>query len=215
MGCFMRFLSQALLLGILFVAPGRVGGVFGTHLCCLHADENNNSSLKESPELNRRALEEKARQDPAWYERMLRDLDAFQSLPADQQERMRQLDKQLSAENAATNKKLMRVLERYVNWLDKLPPADRKFIEDAPNSKDRLRRIREIREKQWVQTLPKAVREEIMHAKGAERQALIKKYRQEEKKRRQEWDAAMKRGGAQPPRAGKLLDDQQKKNQKD
>jgi hypothetical protein len=179
------------------------------------ADEDKNSSFKTGPELNRRALEEKARQDPAWYERMLRDLDAFQSLSADQQERMRQLDKQLSAENSATNKKLMRVLERYVNWLDKLPPADRKFIEDASNSKERLRRIREVREKQWVQTLPKAVREEIMRAKGAERQALIKKYRQEEKKRRQEWDAAMKRGGAQPARAGKLSDDSQKKNQKD
>jgi hypothetical protein len=179
------------------------------------ADEDKNSSLKTGPELNRRALEEKARQDPAWYERMLRDLDAFQSLSADQQERMRQLDKQLNAENAAANKKLMRVLERYVTWLEKLPAADRKFIEDASNSKERLRRIREVREKQWVQALPKAVREEIMHAKGAERQALIKKYRQEEKKRRQEWDAAMKRGGAQPPRAGKMLDDQQKKNQKD
>jgi hypothetical protein len=179
------------------------------------ADENNNSSLKDTPKSNRRALEEKARQDQAWYERMLRDLDAFQSLPVDQQERMRQLDKQLSAENAATNKKLMKVLERYVNWLEKLPPADRQFIEDASNSKERLRRIREVREKQWVQTLPKAVREEIMRAKGADRQALIKKYRQEEKKRRQEWDAAMKRGGGQPARAGKLSEELQKKNQKD
>ena len=180
-----------------------------------NADENNNPSLKAGPELSRRALEEKARQDPAWYERMLRDLDAFQSLPVDQQERMRQLDKQLSAESAATNKKLMRVLERYVNWLGKLPTAERKFIEDASNSKERLRRIREVWEKQWVQTLPKAVREEIMRAKGAERQALIKKYRQEEKKRRQEWDAARKRGGAQPARAGKLSEELQKKNQKD
>jgi len=181
----------------------------------LRADDDKKLSPKDSPEQNRRALEEKARQDPAWYERMLHDLDAFQSLPADQQERMRQLDKQLSAQNAATNKKLMKALERYVNWLEKLPPADRKFIEEASDSKDRLRRIRQVREKQWIQTLPKAVREEIMQAKGAERQALIKKYRQEEKKRRQEWDAAMKRGGAQPPRAGKMLDDQQKKNQKD
>jgi len=181
----------------------------------LRADDDKKSSPKDSPEQNRRGLEEKARQDPAWYERMLRDLDAFQSLPADQQERMRQLDKQLSAQNAATNKKLMKALERYVNWLEKLPPADRKFIEDASDSKDRLRRIRQVREKQWIQTLPKAIREEIMQAKGAERQALIKKYRQEEKKRRQEWDAAMKRGGAQPPRAGKMSDEQQKKNQKD
>jgi hypothetical protein len=201
----MRFLSKTLLLSVVIL-------VVQSHL---RADEDKNSSLKDTPESNRRALEEKARQDPAWYERMLRDLDAFQSLPADQQERMRKLNKQLSAENAATNKKLMKVLERYVNWLEKLPEADRKFIEDASNSKERLRRIREVREKQWVQTLPKAVREEIMHAKGAERQALIKKYRQEEKKRRQEWDAAMKRGGAQPGRAGRLSDDLQKKNQKD
>jgi hypothetical protein len=184
----------------------------GSHL---RADDDKKSSPKDSPEQSRRALEEKARQDPAWYERMLRDLDAFQSLPADQQERMRQLDKQLSAQNAATNKKLMKALERYVNWLEKLPPADRKFIEDASDSKERLRRIRQIREKQWVQTLPKSVREEIMQAKGPERQALIKKYRQEEKKRRQDWDAAMKRGGAPPPRAGKMSDEQQKKNQKD
>jgi hypothetical protein len=210
----MRFLSKALVLGICVVALGRVGGVFGTHLCSLRADENKNSSTKYSPEQSRRALEEKARQDPAWYERMLRDLDAFQSLPADQQERMRQLDKQLSAQNAAINKKLMKVLERYVNWLEKLPETDRKFIEDASNSKERLQRIRQVREKQWIQTLPKAVREEIMHAKGAERQALIKKYRQEEKKRRQEWDAAMKRG-LPPSRAGKVSDDQPKKNQKD
>jgi hypothetical protein len=201
----MRFLLRLLMLGIVTLLAE-------SHL---RADDDKKSSPKDSPEQNRRGLEEKARQDPAWYERMLRDLDAFQSLPADQQERMRQLDKQLSAQNAATNKKLMKALERYVNWLEKLPPADRKFIEDASDSKDRLRRIRQVREKQWIQTLPKAIREEIMQAKGAERQALIKKYRQEEKKRRQEWDAAMKRGGAQPPRAGKMSDEQQKKNQKD
>jgi len=179
------------------------------------ADDSPHSSraLKDDPEQSRRALEEKARQEPEWYQRTLRDLDAFQSLPADQQERMREIDRQLSAQDSRTRQKLMRALERYSAWLDRLPPADRKYIENAPNSKERLRRIREVRDKQWLQTQPKAVREEIMRAKGKERQELIQKYRQEEKKRRQEWEAGLKRGNVSP-RAGKLSDEQQKKNQK-
>ncbi len=183
----------------------------------LAADDSKESSraLQDDPEQRRRALEEKARQDPQWYERTLRDLDAFHSLPAGQQERMRELDRQLNAQDARTRQKLMRALERYAAWLDHLPPADRKYIESAANSKERLRRIREIRDKQWVQTLPKAVREEIQRAKGKERQELIQKYRQEERKRRQEWEAGMKRGNLQGPRAGRFSDEQQKKSQKD
>jgi hypothetical protein len=180
------------------------------------ADDSSQSSrsLKGGTEQSRRALEEKARQDHEWYQRTLRDLDAFQSLPVNQQERMREIDRQLNAQDSCTRQKLMRALERYSAWLDRLPPADRKYIENASNSKERLRRIREVRDKQWVQTLPKAVREEIMRAKGKERQELIQKYRQEEKKRRQEWEAGTKRGNG-PPRAGKIVGEQEKKNQKD
>jgi hypothetical protein len=203
----MRRFAQAWLVGIVTLAV----------VSFVSADDSKKSSRgsKDQKEPGPPSLEEKARQDPEWYERMLRDLDKFQSLPADQQERIRKLDKDLNAEDAATRKKLVRALERYVNWLDHLPPADRKYIENATDSKDRLRRIRQVREKQWVQTLPKAIREEINHAQGKEREALIKKYRQEEKKRRQEWDAALKRGTPQPPRAGRQSEEQQKKNQKD
>src|SRR5437867_1658089 len=105
-------------------------------------------SLKDVSPPSRRMLEEKARQDPEWYERTLQDLDAFQSLPAEQQERMRKLDRQLNAQDARTRQKLMRAMERYSAWLDRLPPADRKYIENAPNSKERLKRIREVRDKQ-------------------------------------------------------------------
>lgn len=182
----------------------------------LAADDTKKSprAPKDRSEISGPSLEEKARQDPNWYQRMLRDLEAFQSLSADQQERMRRLDRDLNAEDSATHKKLMRALERYVNWLDQLTPADRKSIEDAPNAKERLRRIRQVRELQWVQALPRTIREEIMRAKGAERAALIKKYRQEEKKRRQEWDAALKRGSPVAPRAGKQIEEQQNKNEK-
>src|SRR5207249_1587987 len=82
------------------------------------ADDSPHSSraLKGDPEQSRHALEEKARQDPEWYQRTLRDLDAFQSLPADQQERMRNLDRQLNAQDSRTRQKLMRALERYSAW---------------------------------------------------------------------------------------------------
>jgi hypothetical protein len=178
------------------------------------ADDGKNTSRgsKDRSDPNRPTIEEKARRDPEWYQRMLRDLDSFQSLPADQRERMRKLDKDLNSVDSATHKKLMRALERYVNWLDHLPPQDRRYIENAPDSKERLQRIRQVRVKQWVQTLPKSAREEIMQASPKDREALIKKYRQEEKKRRQELDAALKRGNPQPPRAGKALEEQQKKN---
>src|SRR6266516_3364581 len=119
----------------------------------------------------------------------------------------------LNSHDLISPKNLMRAISTYTAWMHTAPPADRKYIESAANSKERLRRIREIRDKQWVQTLPKAVREEIQRAKGKERQELIQKYRQEERKRRQEWEAGMKRGNG-PPRAGKLSDEQQKKNQK-
>jgi hypothetical protein len=176
------------------------------------ADDSSQSSRPRDPLPSRSALQEKARKDPEWYERTLRDLDAFQALPADQQERMRELDRQLSVQDARTRQKLMRAMERYSAWMDHLPPTDRKYIENAPNSKERLKRIREVRDKHWVQTQPKAIREEIMRAKGKERQELIEKYRQGEKKRRQEWDAGLKRGNV--PRMGKLGGDQEKKNQK-
>jgi hypothetical protein len=181
------------------------------------ADDNKNPprGSKDRPDPNSLTIEEKARLDPEWYRRMLADLESFHSLPADQQERMRKLDKDLTGMDAATRKKLLRALDRYVNWLDHLTPQDRKYIENAPDSKDRLHRIREVRTKQWVQTQPKAIREEIMHASPKEREALIKKYRQEEKKRRQEWDAALKRGNPQPIKAGKASEEQQNKNKKD
>jgi hypothetical protein len=178
------------------------------------AADDPSRGAKDDPEKTRQALEEKARRNPEWYRRALQDLEAFQSLPTDQQERMRELDRQLNAQDSRNRQKLMRALERYASWLDHLPSADRKYIENAPTSKERLRRIRQVRDKQWVQTLPKAVREEIMRANEKERAELIRKYRQEEKKRRQEWEAGMKRGNSPPPRADRLSEDKSKKNPK-
>src|SRR5262249_15627366 len=78
------------------------------------ADDSSQSARppKRDSSPSRTALEEKARQDPEWYQRTLRDLDAFQSLPADQQERMRDLDRQLNAQDARPRQKLMRAMER-------------------------------------------------------------------------------------------------------
>ncbi len=158
-------------------------------------------------EQKRKILEEKAKSDPEWYAQTVRELDAFLALSPERQEQMRKLDQELHRKDAA-HERLLRVMQRYVRWLEHLPPEQRKHIEQAPNSQERLRRIKEIREREWIQTLPKAVREEIQQAKGKQREALIQKYRQQERQRRQEWQAGEKvRPKNQPaPPAAKLPD---------
>jgi hypothetical protein len=145
-------------------------------------------------EQNRKWLE-KARKDPEHYARLLQDLKAFLNLPPDQQDRLRKLDKELSQlqkKNPAESERLNRALERFAAWWERLSETDRQWIEAAPNQNERLRRIRALRERQWIEHLPKAYRDQIHQAQGEKRAALIKRYRQEEKDRHQEWQLAMR-----------------------
>ncbi len=59
---------------------------------------------------NRRLLDQ-YRADPEHYARLVRDLRAFQALPPDHQEKMRQFDRALHEEDSETQKRLWEVLE--------------------------------------------------------------------------------------------------------
>jgi hypothetical protein len=168
-------------------------------------DDAKSSSQTNNLEQKRKLLEAKAKNDPEWYAQTIRELNAFLALSPERQEQMRKLDQELHKRDTA-HERLLRVMERYVRWLEHLPEDQRRYIEQAPNSQERLRRIKEIREREWIQTLPKAVRAEIQQAKGKERQGLIQKYRQQERQRRQEWQAGEKaRPKNQPPPAAAKL----------
>jgi hypothetical protein len=141
---------------------------------------------------NRRLFED-YRRDPAHYERLKRDWRAFKELPAEKRARMRQLDFQLRQEDAETQTRLLRVLERYVTWLERLSDEDRQRVESAGGADERLRVIQEIRANEWLSRQPKAVRELVQKAAPDKRAALLKEERQKELRRRQEWQQSIPR----------------------
>ena len=142
-----------------------------------------------------RELLEKWRADPDHYARLQRDLRAFWALPPGRRKQMRQLDQDLQHADARTRKRLWAVLERYHAWLEALPEADRRRVEGAANADERLRVIREVRDRQWVEHLPAKVREELEQLPLERRPGRIALLRKEEQRHRREW----RRGLRLPP----------------
>jgi hypothetical protein len=147
-------------------------------------------SDNDEQEQNRQLLE-KRRNDPPRYAQLRRRLRDFQNLPPERQAQLRKLDRDLHPGDAAQGKRLQLVLERYTDWLHTLPEADRRKIEEAPNSTVRLRLIKEYRQQQWVQRQPKAIQQELEELAPDKRQARIAQLKQQERQRRQDWRLAM------------------------
>jgi hypothetical protein len=156
---------------------------------------------ESAPDHNRRLLE-KYRTDPDHYARLRRDLAAFQALPPERQERVRRFDRDLHDLDDAEQRRLWGVLERYVAWYDRLPEDDQKRIDAAADPTDRLHVVQEIRDRQFVERLPKAERDEWPQMNDAARAARLADLRKQERQRRQEWVAAFKPRTETPPPKG-------------
>ncbi len=171
---------------------------------------------EEDLKQNRQMLEGYRKEEPAHYARLRRDLNDFLKLPAERQAQLRQLDREVHEEGSSTAYRLLEAMARYVDWLDRLPPAERQEIDRAPNRDERLATIRKLRDREWVQRLPAAVREQIAKVAEDARPALLHKIRQEERERRapwrvaiRHWDDAVIRGNPQPTRLEELRGDVQ------
>jgi hypothetical protein len=173
----MRRLSLTLLLAVLIVATP----VFAL------PDDAPEDEGQQSQTLLRRW-----RTDAEHYARLKRNLKAFKELPADRQERLRALDRDVHEEEPAIQAKLWRVLDRYTAWLERLPAADQERIRSAATAQQRLQVVREIRERQWIERLPAARRKEIVDAITPEKRAeRIARVREEEQKRRLAWQKVL------------------------
>jgi hypothetical protein len=150
------------------------------------ADEPAAEDPQAVVEKNRRKLD-KWRADPDHYARLSRDYQAFLALPAEQQERLRQFDRDFHGEDPTARARLWTVLERYVAWLDQLPDADRAWIEASPDTKTRLARVQSIRDQQWVTRLPRKEQEELAKLSPDKRAAKIAELRRNERQRRLDW----------------------------
>ena len=112
---------------------------------------------------------------------------------------MRRLDHEIREEEPAVQAHLLQLMDRYVTWFDRLPDADKDAIRSAADANDRLAVIRQIREREWEEHLPRARREQLAAADPERRPALLAEWREQEARRRKEWDRALGGGQEEPP----------------
>jgi hypothetical protein len=117
---------------------------------------------------------------------------AFKALPPARQQAVRELDRQLNAQDAATRDRLTRVLEAYAIWLDRLPESERRGVLAAATPLLRLGVIRDIREHQWLNALPAAQKATLTGLDPAARGEKIRLWKEEEARRRDVWTFARK-----------------------
>lgn len=145
-------------------------------------------------EHNRRLLE-KRKADPEHYQRLKRDLAAFYALPPERQEQIRDLDRQLHQADPDEQARLWAVMERYSLWLERLHEPERKAVREAKN---KIAVIRGLREKEWIERLPRAIRDELYRLPTKEqRYTRMQQLREQEQQQRVVWQRAL--GGANGP----------------
>ena len=93
-----------------------------------------------------------------------------------------------AAETAAA--RYTRAHDLYEDWLERLPPAERQKIVEAPTEQEKLTTIRRLRDTDWVESLPKSQRDQYARADAARRRDLMAQWRIEEEDHRGEWEYA-------------------------
>jgi hypothetical protein len=123
-------------------------------------------------------------------ERLVAQAQAFLGLAASERQRLERFDDQVRQLPADAQARLLAAGRRYAVWLAQLPQADRQTIQDAADSKERLRRLRAVREQRWRADLPKAIREQLAKLQGKELADRLAVLRDEEQQRRRDWKVA-------------------------
>jgi hypothetical protein len=125
------------------------------------------------------------------------DWAAFQELPAAKRQQLVRFVGEWRELEPATRDRLRKVLLRYTDWLDRLTPEERRSVLEAPDRKTRLKRIRDLREKQWLATLPAPDRAAVPAEEGPERRQRIQDLRRRAQQRDLAWHLALLRSDDQ------------------
>jgi hypothetical protein len=140
----------------------------------------------DDQEANLRLLQEWRVNEPLRYEKIARNLERFRAMTPEQQDRLRTLDQQLHDEESSTQARLLHALEEYGSWLTKLSDEDRKRVLSAANTGERLKIIRELREKQWLQQLPLVNRQQWQAASDVDKKKLMDQWKKDEQRHRED-----------------------------
>jgi hypothetical protein len=132
--------------------------------------------------------------DPDRRSRLKTNLAMFRHLSPEVRERVKELDRALHQdEDAATRARLWAVMERYAGWLSRLPAEEREKIEAVPPGPERIARVRDMLERQWLNGLPSAYRKLLAGTPADQQAALMDKWRAEDRARRRERLEALRR----------------------
>lgn len=126
-------------------------------------------------------------QDSSERDKLEREYAFYQSLDPQQRQQLRELDDMLTDPANENRAKQERVLASFNYWLSQLSDADRQSVLSEKNWEERLKAIKRIREREWVETLPKTYREKFAKATPVERIRLIEFWREEQKERHADW----------------------------
>jgi hypothetical protein len=127
--------------------------------------------------------------DPAY---LRRQYAWFQTLEPSRQRQLRELHEDFLALDERDQARLARVMQSYNAWLAKLPDeADRQRVLNAASAADRLDVVKLLREREWVETLPRPFREEYARLDEDARRQKVQEWRAEEAERREEWAVAI------------------------
>jgi hypothetical protein len=173
-------------------------------LAATDAQEADSAPAPRDLERNRQLLQ-KWKADPEHYARLQRDLRDFWALPKPKRQWLRRLDKELHDLDAKTQKRLWKVAERYSAWLERLPEGERRRIEATADFPERLALIKEFRERQWVERLPRKVREELDKLPPEGRAPRMVQLREQERQQRKLWRSGVG-GGLRPKQPTRLAD---------
>jgi len=115
---------------------------------------------------------------------------AFRELPPERQEKIRTLDHQIHALEPPKRDRLLRLLETYAAWLQRLADADRKDILAATSSSKRIDAIHEVQIKKWIAALPASQRAKLKDLPAEDKAQLLAKLRADEERSRTMWAEA-------------------------
>jgi hypothetical protein len=152
------------------------------------------SSDGDELEQNRTLLKQWRIDQPDHYQQLQDDFSAFSKMNPEQRKLIRDLDKKLHDLDPTERERLWKAMVRYKGWLDKLSKEERKKVTGADTPTERLRIVREIRQKQWVARLPLKKREKLLELQqkpGNDYNDAVAKLQKEESALRLQWKKSL------------------------
>jgi hypothetical protein len=149
----------------------------------------------DETEQQRVRLEAIRKHHPDQLERLRNNVNAFLNLNAKKKDAVVKLDQEMHELPPARQARYWKTLERYVDWLDQLKkkdPAAYQAINTAPDAATRLALVKERRDREWMESQPKAHREKWAKLQGDERAKYVASLRAAERKKHEHWVVAQR-----------------------